>query len=213
MGRWTKHTEWRPNRYTLFQCKATDTSAKKCRRKSKARRLEHQRHEFDSGAIGWRSLHPLSARLHATKRCQMRVKRPYGEVCEGMGKAYAESADIQVYDANKFPDGSTCLFLPSQQSEMICCNTSQREQMTWRKGAGTRRILYHSSLNASSQKRIATLRTHFAEPRRVARIIGLSGVGKTRPAFETFRPPPKPTDDATQYALVRVVCTWMRRCT
>jgi len=47
---------------------------------------------------------------------------------------------------------------------------------------------------------ITQLRQHFAGPKKVARIVGLSGLGKTRLAFETFRPPENPELDLEQQA-------------
>ena len=80
------HTEWGYRTGTrYFSVRPRTPARRSARRKFSSQTAEHQRARVERGAIGWRSLHPLSARLHATKRCQMRVK-PYGEVCEGMGK-------------------------------------------------------------------------------------------------------------------------------
>lgn len=55
------------------------------------------------------------------------------------------------------------------------------------------------------QKRIEQLREHFLKPRSIARIVGLSGLGKTRLALEVFRPPNNSTPDPVQRALTRKV--------
>lgn len=51
------------------------------------------------------------------------------------------------------------------------------------------------------QNHLTTLRGYFRQPKAVARIVGLSGLGKTRLALETFRPPDNPEEDPVQQAL------------
>ena len=49
---------------------------------------------------------------------------------------------------------------------------------------------------------LVQLRSHFSGgPRRIARIVGLSGLGKTRLALEIFRPPEHSQDDPAQQML------------
>lgn len=44
------------------------------------------------------------------------------------------------------------------------------------------------------RKVITEIRQHLSKPQSIARIVGLSGLGKTRVALEAFRPPDPPTD-------------------
>ena len=95
-----EHTDWIPNRYTLFQCKATDTSAKKC---------EKEVVKPDGSNIKLRVDEVLSAGgayiLFCTTSCDTKMSEDrvaaIRKAFRAHEKAYAETAEILIYDANR----------------------------------------------------------------------------------------------------------------
>lgn len=54
--------------------------------------------------------------------------------------------------------------------------------------------------NDQTKDFVALIRSSVGQPKTVLRIVGRSGLGKTRVAFEAFRPPARPADDTAQAA-------------
>jgi hypothetical protein len=195
-----EHTDWIPNRYTLFQCKATDTGPRKC---------EKEVVKPDGSGIKSRVDEVLSAGgayiLFCTTSCNTKMSKAriaaIRKALRRHRRGYAFTADIRVYDANRISRWANAFVSAVTAVRNDVGPHLPRELKTWREWSGYPENKTPFVSDAKLQKDIVTLRTHFLEPRRVERMIGLSGVGKTRLAFETFRPPPKPADDFTQYAL------------
>ncbi|MFZ2653741.1 MAG: hypothetical protein WAX69_02385 [Victivallales bacterium] len=193
-------TEWFPNRYTLFQCKATDTSPSTC-----------SAEVFDSEGkdIKKRVDEVLSAGgayvLFCTTSCNTAMDLARVEAIRNsfrkLGKSYSETVSIQVYSADKISSWvnqyvSAVVTVKNDIGASLPSSVS-----TWKEWSGYSENSISFVSDADLQKYISTLRSHFLENRRVARIIGLSGVGKTRLAFETFRVPLDRINDPVQAAL------------
>lgn len=193
-------TDWIPKRFTLFQCKATDMNEAICHHEvlNRTRTQLKPRVEevFDSG--GCYVL--FYGRDCNTERQVPRIaaiRQAIGDV----GKAYADTAEIRIYDANKIAEWvnkypaviyKVCAWV-GKIIPFHCQNWSM-----W-KNYGENKYIYVTDSNL--QAHLATLRSHFQQPKAVARIIGLSGLGKTRLALETFRAPENAEDDFVQQAL------------
>lgn len=93
-------TDWLPNRYTLFQCKATDMPPAACRGeilKKGSVQLKPQVEEvLDAGG----TYILFYGRSCNSGQVKSRVAK-FREAVRDAGKAYASTADILIYDANK----------------------------------------------------------------------------------------------------------------
>ncbi|CAD6493123.1 MAG: hypothetical protein EMLJLAPB_00451 [Candidatus Argoarchaeum ethanivorans] len=91
-------TEWIPNRYTLFQCKATEMSSSKCKNEivSDGELKPRVKNVFDNGG---------SYVLFFTQECNTKMKnereKGFREGIQSTGALYWDTVDIQIYDANK----------------------------------------------------------------------------------------------------------------
>ena len=179
-------TEWIPNRYTLFQCKAEKIGPKKCKTEilSENRLKPRVKDVLDNGG---------SYVLFFTQKCTttMKNKREKGfrEGIQSTGALYRDTVDIQIYDANKISRWvndyvplivQVCSWLGRHLPNSM--NTWE----DWNKYTEND-VEYVQDEILSGH--ISQLKDHFIGAKKVARIVGLSGLGKTRLALEVFRPP------------------------
>ena len=91
-------TDWIPNRYTLFQCKAGNIEPKKCETEILSENgLKHRvRDALDNDG---------SYVLFFTQKCNTKMKnereKGFREGIQSTGAPYYETIDIRIYDANK----------------------------------------------------------------------------------------------------------------
>ena len=91
-------TEWIPNRYTLFQCKAEKIGPKKCKTEivSENELKPRVKDVLDNGG---------SYVLFFTQQCTTKMKnereKVFREGIQSTGAPYYETVDIQIYDANE----------------------------------------------------------------------------------------------------------------
>lgn len=192
------NTNWIKNSNTLFQCKATYMDIQNCGKELLDRNGNlKQRVEEVLDASGCYILfykNSLNATLISKRIRKIR------ETLESTGKNYAKTCDIDIYDANKIANWANN-YLPAQLYVYESLGLPVPEAIhTWEdwKGFTDNSIKYVS--DKSLQENINQLRDHFSGPKRTARIVGLSGLGKTRLAFEVFRPPKNSQDDFNQQA-------------
>lgn len=76
---------------------------------------------------------------------------------------------------------------------------------SWMEWAGSGHHQIPLAAPEATQLQIQSIRDRFGEPQAVLRIVGLSGLGKTRLALEAFRPPTKEADDPEQAKLSALV--------
>jgi len=187
-------TEWLPNKYTLFQCKATKMSVADCKNEItyKPRVKGECEYElkirvkdvFDNDGsyilfcIDDYTVHPSeTSRLEA-----------FREAIKSTGAPYYETVDIQIYDANKI-----CMWVNQYISLIVQVNRWIRNELpnsmdTWEdwKQYPENDVEYVQDEILSGH--ISQLKSHFIGAKKIARIVGLSGLGKTRLALEVFRP-------------------------
>lgn len=184
-------TDWFKCRYNLFQCKATEMGPQKCKEEIlerdkngnvKIKKMVEKVFEENGCYILFynKSLNEknISARI-----------RKFREALEEAQKSYYETASIYVYDANKIAAWVNNYL--SAIVEVLFYNGMilPDNLLAWDEWSKYREnTLYKFEVDETIESNIAQLRNHFkGGEKKVARIIGLSGLGKTRIALETFR--------------------------
>lgn len=191
-------TNWIPNRLTLFQCKATYMPPASCEkeiRKKGSTELKSRVEEvLDAGGA-----YILFYNRNCNNKQQMRRIREFRKAIREAGKPYADTADIRIYDANKIADWVN-QYIPAIY---VVCEYIGRYISpgfeTWSSWSKHKDHQHPFVCNETLSGYIEELRKYFSSSvRRVARIVGLSGLGKTRLALEAFRPPNDPNDISQQ---------------
>lgn len=193
-------TEWLPNRNTMFQCKATTTEPTACEREVLV---------SDRSAVKPRIDKFLSAGgayiLFCTTSCNSQMSddrvNAIRNALRAQSKTYADKADIRVYDANKISTWTNTFI-----SAIVFVRTALGAHIpasfqTWTQWAGYFEFQQPFIADAILDEHIFNLRSLFHNHRAVARILGLSGVGKTRVALEAFRPPADSVREPEQQAM------------
>lgn len=190
-------TDWIPNRFTLFQCKATNMSPAECKKeiiKNNSIKLKGRVEEvFDVGG---------SYILFYNKSCNTNLKErrinKFREAIKEAGKDYAENVDIKIYDADQIARWTNQYVQAIIQVKSWLGKMLPNGIETWNQWAGYYDNKFDYVLSDELQSYIRQLRDYFVESKRVARIVGLSGLGKTRLALETFRPPENSEENIEQ---------------
>jgi hypothetical protein len=186
-------TEWLPNRYTLFQCKATEMPYSKCKDEIayKGKLKPRVKNVFDNSGsyvlfcTDDYTVHPsILTRIEA-----------FREAIKSTGASYSETVDIQIYDVNKISTWvNEYAPLIVQVSNWIGkpLLNSMWTWEDWNKYPENNVEYVQDNILLGH---ISQLKSHFIEAKKVARIVGLSGLGKTRLALEVFRPPENPQEN------------------
>jgi hypothetical protein len=187
-------SSWIPHRVTLFQVKATDMEPSKCRKEV----LQ------EDGALKPK-VADVVARGGAYVLC-------YGSSCEGVlverrvakfreafasvvGEDRAAAVLIDVYGAEKLAAWS------NEHASVItfvkrCLGRSlPADLQTWSSWCETHDTSLSYHLDPQRTEIMAELRAHLSQDGTVARLVGLSGLGKSRLALECFRPPEHANND------------------
>lgn len=191
-------TEWITNRYTLFQCKAEEMGPTKCKNEilSENGLKPRVKDVLDNGG---------SYVLFFTQECNTKMKNEremgFREGIQSTGALYWDTVDIQIYDANKISVWvndyvplivQVCSWLGRHLPNSM--NTWE----DWNKYPEND-VEYVQDEILSGH--ISQLKDHFIGAKKVARIVGLSGLGKTRLALEVFRPPKNPQENIESQAI------------
>ena len=183
-----KSTDYLPHRLTMFQCKAKNIGPKGCAKelcRELSTTLKPQVEEVlnAKGSYILFTTQPLNTTLIADRIKEMRAAIKWA------GKPYADSAALHVYDANTIRDW-TNRYIPAITAVSLWRGRPLLPGMlTWEYWSGFDEYQRFPFVPSDlTNGYLAQLRQDLAEHRRVARIIGLSGLGKTRIALEAFRP-------------------------
>lgn len=183
-------TDWIPSQHTILQCKATKMSKANCTK------------EFQKNKTG--AIKPLIDELFKTEGCYIlftgeqctatmvrdRVDG-FNESLKNAGKGYADTAKIEVYDAQKIAEWTnTFVAAVVFVSEMIgkSLPIDVKTWSEWKQSEENTHLKFVPDERRSNA--IRDLRTLLSEQQTCARIIGLSGLGKTRLALEVCRDDP-----------------------
>ena len=185
-------TDWIPNRYTLFQCKAQDIGPTKCKNEilANGKLKSRVKDVLDNGG---------SYVLFFTQKCNTKWKKEReNKIREGIqsaGAPYYETADIKIYDANKISlwvNEYVPLIVQVWSWLGIHLPNSMNTWVDWKKYLENE-VKYVQDDILSGH--ISQLKNHFIGVKKVAHIVGLSGLGKTRLALEVFRTPENPQEN------------------
>lgn len=138
-------------------------------------------------------------------KCQKPRIAKMREAIKESGKSYAKSATILIYDSNAIAKWTN-----SHLSAIIAVKEWLKKAtppgaITWQNWEDS--DLYQNPY-FSDEKRdtvLRELRNHFKERHAIGRLVGLSGIGKSRLALETFRPPEDPNEQPDQETISRSV--------
>jgi hypothetical protein len=194
-------TPWIPNRNTLFQCKATSIGPTACGREVVT---------ADGSAVKPRIDQVLSAGgayvLFSTTPCNKKMKEAriakMREAFQSLAKPYAQTAQIFVYGAGEISNWANTYISAITAVKIAIGVRLPAFIKTWEEW--NRYPEYSRSFICDNDLigKIDSLRSLFTSgARRVARIIGLSGVGKTRLALEAFKPAEDPRAEPERQAL------------
>jgi len=196
-------TDYLPTRICLFQCKATDMPPSKCRKEIRASDGSLKRAVRDVLSSGGTYI-MFCNRAYNGRQISQRIEAISQVVAEANGGSNRPT-NVDFYDGNKVRDWvnghpAVALWVLEKAGRPLA------GFRTWRNWSGDEQMASYRFIESEHGSTVATeLRAHLAYPRRTARLVGLSGLGKTRLAFEAFRPPDAgedPACQATSFSLV-----------
>jgi hypothetical protein len=183
-----------PSRFVVFQCKAGDMPPSECKdeilRSEKTllapAQLKVNIETVLSDAEGSYVL--FHSQMLNQKQIDERIRK-FREALVDANKPYAQSAKIVILDANKivawvnnYMSAVTAVF------EMRGYRVPY-SLMTWKNWSGYPECAEFQYVPSDTKRTIISkLKQQFSLPKKAMRIVGLSGLGKTRLAVEAFRP-------------------------
>jgi hypothetical protein len=200
-----KKTDWIPNCFTIFQSKAMDMGPAQCKKelfKTKSRDLKPSIEEvFDAGG----AYILFFNRSCNTQKCQKPRIDKMREGLKEAGKPYAKSANIQIYDSN-----TIAAWTNSHLSAIIAVKNwlkkaTQPGALTWQNWKDYDKYQNPYFTDEKREAVLQELQNRFKERHAIGRMVGLSGIGKSRLALEAFRPPEDPNEQSDQEAINRSV--------
>ena len=178
-------TDYIPNRFTLFQCKAQPMSKAKCKNEILIKRKQELKPKvkevFDANGT-------YVLFCHKSIRAKNTRIDGFREGLKIAGRDDWETADIKIYDAEEIADWANG-FLPAVIYVLECNGRyivpGLQSWMRW-KGYPEYENKYFP--NDKLEEYIKTLRQNIVMKGQVVQIVGLSGLGKTRLVLEAFKP-------------------------
>lgn len=180
-------TDWLPSNFTLFQCKATDMPPSKCKEEILNRQNELKPRVLEVFEQGGSYILFHNRTLNEQQIIE-RISNFQQAINESTHPIDIDSVNIKIYDAAK---------IAAWTNESISAVVTVWKWVgkhlpygvrNWKEWSGYQDNLYEYVVDEVHESYINQLRQHLKGTKKVARIVGLSGVGKTRLAFETFRP-------------------------
>lgn len=196
-------TDWLPRRFCLFQSKATDLSSAECKREllRNGTNLLKPRVEEVLDAGGTYVL--FLGRSCNTDQQAERIEKMREAIGEA-GKAYADSCHLVIRDANQIAAWATNHLSTVIEVFGLAQKPLPPSLENWQSWSRFREFseFEYAVGDPARDGAIAQLRTHLGNSsKKVSRLVGLSGLGKTRLALEVFRPPDDPASNFEQQAL------------
>jgi hypothetical protein len=182
-----QRTDYIPTRLTLFQVKAQDTGPTDCTKElAKPRPRETLN---NSGGVVIFCNRPYSAPLIERRRKAL-AQAACGFGCD------LNICSIDFFDANKISDWVNCYFSAAifVMEQLGGAPVGVQTWSHWNRYADFQRYKFVPDQDVSAK--LEQLRSSFTKGfGTVARLVGASGLGKTRLALEAFRPPDSGTPD------------------
>jgi hypothetical protein len=181
-----QRTDWIPNRFTVFQSKATKMSPSKCKaevRKKDSKELKNRVKEvLDAGG----TYVLFYGRECNPEHCQLRITEIRAAIRES-GANYANAAKIKIYDGQRIANWCN-QYAPAVA--YVCERTGFQLPLGLKTLAMWAKHPDHQIkffTNPTLEAYITQLRSALAKPNAVIRVEGLSGLGKTRLVRESLR--------------------------
>lgn len=189
--RWDKgpsSTDWIPKPFTLLQCKATKMTAtasgKEILIKDESRLKPRVEEVLDAG--GAYILFTNKSRNTDHKKPLITAVR---QSIKKVGKSYADTADIKIYDSDDIAAWVN-QYIAAVTYVCECSGLSLPLGLkTWDQFSKLEALSNKFFTNEQIETILSHLRSHLTIPQNVIRLMGLSGLGKTRLILEAFRPP------------------------
>lgn len=193
-------SNWIPGRETAFQVKATEMGPAACGEEVKAKGGASLKPKIAQTVAAGGSYVLFYGRCCTTTMIDERVAKIREAFTVCGSPQLAKAVEIRVYGAEKIAAWTSAY--PSTVVFVLRClgRAPPGDWQTWDAWSdeGERLLRYEPG---TQRLAIAIdLRNHLATPRAVARLVGLSGVGKSRFALELFPPPSGLADDLSQAA-------------
>lgn len=182
----TDSTHFLPSRFCQFQIKATDMGPTACANEivaSNGTLKPMVAEALDNGAV-----YILFANRELnTKQKNERVSKIREKLTE-LGKSYANTVTIEIYDASKI-EGWVNQFISAIVAVLNwVARPLERGLKTWSDwGQHSDYLRFPFIADKERQSAMESIKPLLNIPKNCARIVGLSGLGKTRLAFEVFK--------------------------
>ncbi|MDO8871723.1 MAG: hypothetical protein Q7V05_03205 [Methanoregula sp.] len=197
-------TNWIPSRFTIFQSKAMDMAINRCKEEFLQKKTSKLKPSIEevlnaNGAYILFFNRPCVPNSQKPRIAKMR------EAIEEAGKLYAKSANIQIYDSNKIATWTNSHLSAITAVKNWLGKAILPGAITWQNwnDSDLNRNPYFS--DEINEDILQQLRSYFKERHAIARLVGLSGIGKSRLALETFRRPEDPNEQPDQETISRSV--------
>lgn len=180
-------TDYIPDRFTLFQCKAREMSPSECKKeifiKDKNKLKQGVQEVFDAGGT-----YILFCNKNYNKALKKSRESKIREGLREAGRDDWETADIKIYDAEMIVDWAKG-YLPTVIYTLECNDRYIALGLqSWTKWKGYPEYENKYFTNDRLEEYIKTLRQNIMMKGQVIQIVGLSGLGKTRLVLEAFKP-------------------------
>ena len=180
-------TDYLPCRLVQFQNKATDMDPADCAKEIVNRDGSMKRMVENVLDNGGAYILFTNQELNTEQKIPKRIQKIREKLTE-LGKPYANTATIEIYDAAKI-EGWVNKFVPAIVAVLNWVGRPlERGLKTWEDWSQYDEYQRFSFVaDAERKAALESLKGLLIEQKKCARIIGLSGLGKTRLAFEVFR--------------------------
>src|SRR5665647_129446 len=158
--------------------------------------MEEKMHAKDGQKSLRKQIGFLTIILYCIDDCTSQSKedriKAFRDAIKSTGASYHDTVDIQIYDANSIRLWTNDYISLIIQVHRWIGKDLPHYMSTWEDWSKYRENNVDYVLDQILSGYISQLKNYFTGTKKVARIIGLSGLGKTRLALEVFRPPKDP---------------------
>jgi len=198
-------TDWFPSRNCLFQNKATDFTPKACYAEL-FQDIEKKTLKPMIEDIGCNGKHYIIFNNRSLTEKMIRDRK--ARIVTGFrdaGKNQVTSSDITFYGSLQIAEWTNQYYSAIVYVKEILGQSIGSNFQTWDRWAGydDNKLTYVEDKERSSHMEF--IRKKLLAPQSVIRLIGLSGLGKSRLVLETFRPPAKDSMNIDQSILTNMV--------
>ncbi len=181
-------TDWIPKRFTVFQCKATEMSAADCEKEILKKGEDNLKSRIEE-VLNQNGAYVLfTNKTRNTVQKEPRIEAIRNGITKA-GKPYARTVEIRIYDAddianwvNQFP--ATITYVCECNGRSLPLGLKTWVQLETFK-AFKNKFFATEKINTI----LSEIRSKMLQEKSAIRILGLSGLGKTRLILEAFRPP------------------------